>query len=441
MRRRHFSFWKFEKSEEREYVQYMSGEDLASLRLILICITLMSAGFLAVDYYRETRFAYVVLFRGGLVLTCFSLLALTYLRALSPAAVQFFIQFILYADLFAFAMMGLFGNMPSFYFPNTIVLLFYMGSSVSGMRFRYAVVFNIVVLAIFTAMTFLTPPNDYVGRIPNVVSNFMLSTIAGAFIERAKRENFHQHTSLILQKDKLNELDQQKNRIISILSHDISAPLRSLHGIVRLFRNQHINQQEFHNLLPNLESQVGNANFLLHNLVRWSKSQLEGFKVEVKTIDLKDVVAESISLFEHQAHEKGISFQVNVQSEVEGDLEMIKLIVRNLVSNAVKFSYPDAVIGIHMINDGHTRSLCVANRGRPLDESVMPNFFTFQVKPGEGTSHEKGTGLGLAISQHFAQLNGCRIVFIPNAMDSELITFAIEWKDASEVRSIARETK
>lgn len=428
--RRLAPIWKFDSAKEDAYGLYMREKDISSLRLTLISICLTAVGFLIVDYFRDTDYGYVLMFRGGLIPVCLLFMAYTYRRHPSPGTTQLLIQSILYINLFAFVMLGLLGEMPVFYLPNTIVLLFYMGICISGIRFRYSVVFNLVVLATFLVVTVLSTHGDYTSRIPNVVFNYLLSSIAGAFIEQSKRENFLQYTSLLQQKNELNELDQQKNKIISILSHDITAPLNSLSGLITMCKNKYIAKEEIGGYLPDVERRLDKANFLVNNLVKWSKSQIDGFKADRKPIDLSIVVLENINLFESQAKEKGIIFEVNAtgdKHEVMGDFEMIKFIIRNLVSNAVKFSYPNATIAINIFEKNNTLALHIVNRGRPLDHSVVDKLFTFQVQPQAGTLEEKGTGLGLAIAQHFAQLNENRLVYISNPHNSESITFGLEW--------------
>lgn len=426
------TIWKFEDTDEEAYGLYMLEKDKASLRLTLVCVMITAIVFLAVDYYRDTDYGYVVIFRGGLLLLSIIFYWATYRFRLLPAFIQSMMVTTLFVNFLAYTALGILGNMPSFYYPNTIPLLLYMGMSIIGIRYRYALIFNSVVLLIFIGVAFGFRHVYYISQIPNIAINFILCTIGGAFIERGKRENFLQYTNLLRQKLQLDELNQQKNKIISILSHDISSPLISLSSLFAMYKNKHITPDELEGFLPEVESRLNKANFLVHNLVRWSKSQMDGFVPEQKVISLNGLITENVQLVEAQASEKGITFNINVKAiyEVFGDHEMINLIIRNLLSNAVKFSYPNEVIHVQAVSDEQKILVCISNKGRPIEPSLVKKLFSFQIKPQIGTSRERGTGLGLAIAQHFAQLNGGRIFYKGDPENTEVTMFCLELKCA-----------
>jgi len=424
------TIWKFEDPDEEAYGLYMLEKDKASLRLTLICVVITALIFLVIDYYRETNYESVLVFRGGLLLLSIAFYWATYRFRLSPEAIQSLIVATLFLNFFAYTALGIFGEMPLFYYPNTVPLLLYMGMSIIGIRYRYSLVFNSVVVIVFVGVAYSFHHAYYISQIPNITINFILCTIGGAFIERGKRENFLQYTNLLRQKLQLDELNQQKNKIISILSHDISSPLISLSSLVAMYKSKHISPDELETFLPEVESRLNKANFLVHNLVRWSKSQMDGFVPEQKLISLNGLIAENMQLFEVQAREKGITFNVNIRSmyEVFGDYEMINLIIRNLLSNAVKFSYPNEVIHLQALNNDQKVLICVSNKGRPIDPSLIEKLFSYQIKPQIGTSRERGTGLGLAIAQHFAEINGGRIFYKGDPENKEVTMFCLELK-------------
>lgn len=425
-------FWKFKEPDEEAYGLYMRDKDLASLRLTLYCVIITAITFLFIDYFRHTRYEYVLMFRGSLLPLSFGILWATYKFQLKPHHIQFLVLLVLYSNFTAFTILGIVGEMPNFYLPNTIPLLLYMGMSVTGVRYRYATYFNVIVFVVFIGVAYGFKHAYYVSQIPNVGINFLLCSIGGAFIERNKREGFLNYMDLLRQKLQLDEFNQQKNKIISILSHDISSPLISLSSLFSMYKNKHISPEEVESFMPEIETRLNKANFLVHNLVRWSKSQMDGFKPEFKLINLNGLVAENVNLFEAQAVEKGITFNVNLKAmyEVNGDHEMINLIIRNLLSNAVKFSYPNEVIHIQGLSNEQKVLLCISNKGKAVEKQLIDKLFSYQIKPQMGTSKERGTGLGLAIAQHFAQLNSGRIFYKSDPENAEVTMFCLELKSA-----------
>lgn len=424
------TIWKFEDADEEAYGLYMLEKDKASLRLTSVCVIITACIFLFIDYYRDTDYQYVLIFRGGLLAVSMLFYWATYRFQLSPDGIQSLIVATLFLNFFAYTILGIVGKMPPFYYPNTVPLLLYMGMSIIGIRYRYAIVFNSVILLMFVGVSYSFHNTYYISQIPNIAINFILCTIGGAFIERGKRENFLQYTNLLRQKLQLDELNQQKNKIISILSHDISSPLISLSSLFAMYKNKHITPDELEGFLPEVENRLNKANFLVHNLVRWSKSQMDGFVPEHKVINLNGLITENIHLVEAQAKEKGIGFNVNIKAmyEVLGDHEMINLIIRNLLSNAVKFSYPNEVIHVQALSNEQKVLVCISNKGVPIETSVIQKLFSYQIKPQMGTSRERGTGLGLAIAQHFAQINGGRIFYKGDPENPEVTMFCLELK-------------
>jgi signal transduction histidine kinase len=120
---------------------------------------------------------------------------------------------------------------------------------------------------------------------------------------------------------------------------------------------------------------------------------------------------ENMTLVNPFVKEKSITIRIDCQSGLQGyvDYEMINLIVRNLVSNAVKFTPKGKSILLKAFRNDSKIILEVSNEGDPIPEAVREKLFTFQVRSGQGTANESGTGLGLAMSQQFAVLNGGKI--------------------------------
>lgn len=299
-------------------------------------------------------------------------------------------------------------HMPFFFLTNVLLLFFYTAITVSGLRFRYGLMINIGVFIIFIVITKVINDEFYTSQVPNLFLNLLASLIAGGFIEKQKRKNFRQFTTL-------DVLNQQKGRIISILSHDIASPLQSTSGLLSTFSKNQITREELDLFVPKVKARLEKVSFLVYSLVRWSKSQMEGFKVNQEVFALDSLIEDNVAMVKPLADEKDITVRVVCQPGLLAfaDHDMINLIIRNLLSNAVKFTHLGRAITVKAIRVESTLLVQVSNEGEPIREAVREKLFTFQVKPGQGTANEAGTGLGLAMAQQFALLNGGRIYLAP----------------------------
>jgi signal transduction histidine kinase len=399
--------WSFSRKEEEAYARYRHSKEIQYFRLFLGSLAAITAIFLIVDLARPVVYMYVAIFRGSLIFILMTFLSITYMRRMTPMTVQLMLLAAFIISYGCYITMSKMAKMPSFTLPNVFLLLMYMAMTFSGLRFRIAVILNFSVFIVFVLHALYENNLYHQSQFPNLSTNLLLSAIAGAFIENDKRFNYRQYTNLLGQKNMFDELNQQKSKIISILSHDIAAPLRSLSGLLDMHKTNSLTQQEFETYLPDVRARLDNASSLVYSLVRWSKSQIEGFHVDSVHIDVAELLRENSALFAGQAQEKNIRFDIHAEPSIQaqGDCEMVKLIVRNLMSNAVKFSFPGKDVVVTATRQQGNVVIAVTNEGKPLGQETRETLFTYSVISSSGTANEKGTGLGLAMAQHFARLN------------------------------------
>ena len=209
----------------------------------------------------------------------------------------------------------------------------------------------------------------------------------------------------------LQELNQIRNRMFSIIAHDLKGPMNGLLGILQLAQSGMISEEEIKGILPLLLKNVDNTKALLDNLLHWSKSQLEGEKINPEQVDLKELNMNNIRLFEKKLSEKGIEVIDNIPEglTIYADRDMIDLVLRNLIGNAIKFCDIDDTITISARKEGEMVLVEVADTGRGMSEKVMKDVFGLSVTSTTGTRNEKGTGLGLKLCKDFVAKNGGEI--------------------------------
>ena len=221
------------------------------------------------------------------------------------------------------------------------------------------------------------------------------------------------HASQLLESQaaQLRDLNQVKTRMLSIIAHDLRSPLASLTGVLQIADSGMLTEKEFRDLIPMISRGVTDASTLLENLLHWSKSQLEGEVIQPERFRLKDLIAQNLVLFEKKAAEKGVmlSDAVPADAEVFADRNMMALVVRNLVGNAVKFCRKGDRIGLSCVMDADVTTLCVADTGVEMGPDVISKLFGFEIISRPGTEEERGTGLGLKLCRDFVEKNGGKI--------------------------------
>jgi PAS domain S-box-containing protein len=214
-----------------------------------------------------------------------------------------------------------------------------------------------------------------------------------------------------MQASQLLALNKLKDRLFSIISHDLRSPLLNLFDIIRMLDEKEMTEQEFRDMLPKLSRNVGYTSALLENLLYWSKSQLQGEVLKPVEIDLKACSAAIIHLFERAIEEKELQIvqEIGGSDVIYADKAMIELVIRNLVSNAIKFSMRGGKISLTSNSCGTLTTLCVEDEGVGIAQEDLSKLFESESFTTPGTENEQGTGLGLLLCKDFIEKNKGRI--------------------------------
>jgi signal transduction histidine kinase len=214
--------------------------------------------------------------------------------------------------------------------------------------------------------------------------------------------------------EELTESNRSKNRILSILGHDLKSPVAQLKGVLDLLHSQELSREEFDGISHILKRNVDGLFENMDNILSWSKSQMEGFKVQLLPTNLKKVIRPCLELLQYQANSKEISITINIIEEIAFvDQDLLQLIIRNLLSNAIKFSNKGSNIDIYSQKDGDLIRLVIQDYGTGMSEVQLDTIMNQNVSLLEssiGTDKEKGTGLGLNLCKEFLGLMGGALV-------------------------------
>ncbi len=217
---------------------------------------------------------------------------------------------------------------------------------------------------------------------------------------------------LIAQKTELEQLNDLKDKYFSIISHDLKGPIFGVKELINLTQTGLISNEEFIELLPEVSKNMENVSELLENLLAWTSSQLRGEQVNLETFDIKKVLTQQKQLLGRIAAEKNINIIISTPEagfRVVGDKNMVDLIVRNLINNALKFSPPSSDVIISAELEGDFTRISIKDFGNGVSEENLKKInegISFTTK---GRNNENGTGLGLVLVREYIKKNSGRL--------------------------------
>ncbi len=210
---------------------------------------------------------------------------------------------------------------------------------------------------------------------------------------------------------KLRELNATKDKFFSIIAHDLKNPFNVILGFSELLYTgyERYGDDEKKNMIKNLHEASANTYKLLQNLLEWAKAQLGKITVKQEVFDLKNIADENFEVFSSVAKSKNIKIESDIpyKTLVKADKNMINTVVRNLISNAIKFTPEGGKIKISArILNGHTE-FCVADNGVGIKSEDIDKLFSISEQfRSVGTNNETGSGLGLILCKEFVEKNG-----------------------------------
>jgi signal transduction histidine kinase len=174
-----------------------------------------------------------------------------------------------------------------------------------------------------------------------------------------------------------------------------------------------LSADEFQKVTEDLEMRLTQTTEFIDNLLQWAKLQMRGETFEPDRLDLSKLADESVKLLEPECAQKHILLKNHIHESLEAfaDLNMIRSVFRNLLTNAIKFTKSNGTIAISAYRIDHKIIISVADTGVGIPEKNRARLFTISSVTTQGTKQEKGTGLGLLLCKEFVEKNGGTIWF------------------------------
>ena len=209
----------------------------------------------------------------------------------------------------------------------------------------------------------------------------------------------------------LMELNATKDRFFSIIAHDLKSPFNSIFGFSELLEAE-LNEKNFEKATEYcgiVKKSAQNTMDLLNNLLDWARTQSHKMVYNPLYVDLNLLIHEVVDLMLHTASQKSIRLLMDIPAKVHvyGDKQMISTILRNLISNAIKFTNPAGSVSIFVTEFSHKWKISVRDDGVGIDSTELSKLFRIDESLStRGTQGERGTGLGLILCKEFVQKMG-----------------------------------
>lgn len=215
-------------------------------------------------------------------------------------------------------------------------------------------------------------------------------------------------------KEVLTESNQTKDLFFSILAHDLRNPFSTSHGYLQLALEDFdsLDKNDLKEILTRVFESSRKNLTLLENLLDWSRTQRDKVKISPKIISPAEILRETIHLFKVSINEKDLTIINNLTDNITRycDEAMIKSVFRNILNNAIKYSYDNGTIVINAVEENELVKITVKDNGIGMPDVIIKNLFSStsqNLMPG--TKNEKGTGLGLILCKKFIEMNGGKI--------------------------------
>ncbi|AKA36165.1 tetratricopeptide repeat-containing sensor histidine kinase [Flagellimonas lutaonensis] len=256
-------------------------------------------------------------------------------------------------------------------------------------RQRNYTILAIIIFLILLSITFLVYRNQEIQKKLNI-------------------ELYNKTASLEERESELKAINATKDKLFSIIGHDLRGPIGALQSLLDLFANGDLTKDEFLTQMPKLKSDVDSISFTLNNLLSWGQTQMNGAVTKPKRISLNSIVEENINLLSKLAVKKSIRLINELPENVYAwaDKNQIDIVVRNLISNALKFTPENGLINIKAVERKNNWEITVRDTGVGMDPETQDKIFCDNTNfTTYGTNNEKGTGLGLSLCKEMVQKN------------------------------------
>ncbi|MCF8357472.1 MAG: hypothetical protein K9H26_01850 [Prolixibacteraceae bacterium] len=293
--------------------------------------------------------------------------------------------------------------------------------------FWQTIIFNIGVLIILILVVVLIVYQRYHSLLKSQLELEMKVSDRTSEIQFQKEE-------IERQKHELEMANKTKDKFVSIIGHDLKNPMSSIDQLIELLliQDADIDDKTRKIYLENLKKLSDKTLNLLDDLMVWAQSQANQIKIKKTKLNISEIIDDVVELCNPIARKKNIEI-VSTQKKnhyVDADKNTVTTVLRNLITNALKFSFEKGKVFIHVAEDIAEIIIRVEDHGTGMTETTLKKLFKVEnIISKEGTKGETGTGLGLILCQEFVHLNGGRIWAESKPGEGSTFVFTLEKAD------------
>jgi two-component system, sensor histidine kinase and response regulator len=246
-------------------------------------------------------------------------------------------------------------------------------------------------------------------------------------IQKQKNEIEEKAKLLRHQTSELTELNSLKNKLFSVIAHDLKSPIYALRNLFRNIQQYDTPASEIKKMIPGIVTDLNYTTGLMENLLQWAKSQMQSEATQLQEVDLRELIRDVGKLLNLQASAKEISIACQAEEScfVKADKDMISLVLRNLLSNAIKFTPKRGSVSISINQNASFVEVAVEDSGVGISAEAMQKINENIYYTSKGTSSEAGTGLGLMLCKDFLSKNNGRLYISSEPGKGSVFSFAL----------------
>lgn len=247
-----------------------------------------------------------------------------------------------------------------------------------------------------------------------------------------KKENTNYQRLLNKQATELKDLNALKNKLFSVVAHDLKSPMYALRNIFQNVQQYDIPAEDVKALVPEVMNDLNYTTNLMENLLQWAKYQMNSPNLSPSEVNIAEVADDVVQLLNSQASSKKISLinTIDTDTTVLAQKDMLRLVLRNLVSNAVKFTPAGGYVTIGLEEYQNEAEIFVADTGVGIEKENLYKIYNNSYFTTQGTAAEKGTGLGLMLCKEFLAQCGCNLHISSERGQGSRFSFLLRKKDS-----------
>ncbi len=225
---------------------------------------------------------------------------------------------------------------------------------------------------------------------------------------------FSRYHSKKLANEKLQELNAVKDTFFRLIAHDLKTPFNAIFGYTEILKEdfKDLSDEEKLTFIDDIGKAAKQNYQLLENLLMWSQSQSGRLEFNPIKINFKEILSETFNLLMPSAKNKNINLTLKCEKDfvINADKQMVTTVLRNLISNGIKFTYEGGTVTVSVENESNNLKIAVEDTGTGIDGKTLKNLFHLdKISTKNGTHGEKGTGLGLVLCKDFIERHNGKI--------------------------------